>query len=57
MKTAYLLVHHVAWNESKIIGCYTNPELRDRVRAGMLAAFPADSTEDLEDVDIPMEGE
>lgn len=58
MKTAYLLVHHYGSDQgaqSIVIGCYTTPALRAIVRKGVEATLS--SKEDLEDVDIEMEGE
>lgn len=58
MKTAYLLVHHVGSQQfasSTIIGCYTTPELRAIARRGVEATIS--EKEDLEDVDIEVEGE
>ena len=52
MRIAYILVWHYKDNTSRIIGCYTNPELRARVRA----ANVLEEDEALEDVDIEMEG-
>jgi hypothetical protein len=56
MNIAYLLVHHIGKMNSAIIGCYTNPELRARVRKAMEASMALGDDEDLEDVDIEMEG-
>jgi hypothetical protein len=59
MKTAYLLVHHYAslvleeGTISHVIGCYSTPELRARVRKGVEATMH--SIEDLEDVDIEVD--
>lgn len=56
MKTVHLLVHHYG-DTTRHIGAYASPELRTKVREQIEKSFSIQASEDLEEIDIEVEGE